>query len=342
MRKLAGMVALVIILFPTICGTCVTWQTGQYLVFDSMTVPAGDEFTITVKMKYSVSQGVTGTRGVLSILVPKIWNSRANATMSYENTTIDPGVIHPMFLIPDEISPKQNQWQGMTWAQALMQKFGIGQNVPGSDMEWVTFWSDPHDYSNLNAGFVNIFVKIKTSDDNVKCKLGFFLNHSDDGISDNSDHWEILFMNDPFETVGAPGGVIDFCEEHPNSETPMFVTKDDIVTIRYSSAVKVPDLKGDTVNTALYGVPDVYLCASAYTASGKYDVIETTDKTHLMKESDYIYSLTFWPADYFDIPENEDISRIEYYFVNADQSVYVKNLNDDGTESPFVYLFDCR
>ena len=346
MKTLAGMVALVIIFFTCTFDQCVFWQDGEYLVFDSMTVAAGDDVAITVKPLFKVATdggADAGDRMVISILVPKLWNLRGNATMSYENTAVEPGVIRPMFLISDEISPKQDQWQGMTWGQALMKKFGVGLNVPGSDMEWVTFWSDPYDMHNLDARPVNVFIKFKTSVDNVKCKLGFFVNNSNDGISDNTWYSQITFMDEPFETVGAPGGVIDFCEEHPNSESPMFVTKDDIVTIKYSSAVKTVNLQGDTVNTALYGAANVYLCASAYTASGgKYDVIEPSEKTQMIKESDTNFSLTFWPADYFGIPDEEEISRVEYYFVNAEQSLYVKNLNDDGSESPFVYFFDCR
>lgn len=342
-KKTAGEIALVIILFTCTFGQCVWWQDGDYLQFEKMTVPAGSEFTITVKALFTPQEECDGTRMVLSILVPKIWNvSKGNAVFTYEVTNVDEGVILPMYLIPDEISPKNNQWQGLTWAQALSSLYGVGHNIPGSDMEWVSFWSDPNDMYNLINKVVTIYIKIKTSNDNVKCKLGFFLNHSDDGISNDSQMWQVTLMDEPFETTGAPGGVIDFCEEHPNSEIPMFVTKDDILTIRYSSGVKVTNLQGDTVNTALYGASDVYLCASAYTSSGKHDVIEASGKTQMLLENDNIYSLTFWPASYFNIPEEEQIDRIEYYFVNADQSIQVKKLNEDGSESPFVYLFDCR
>ena len=196
---------------------------------------------------------------------------------------------------------------------------------------------------------VDVFVKIKTSTDNVKCKLGFFINHSDDGMSNNEEHWDVDLMDKPFEVTGAHGGIFDFSEEHPNMSSPMFVTKDDIVTIKYLSGVRVPNLKGDSVNTALFKAPEVYLCASAYTADDNgnmnptpYTVNVSSEKTHMTPEGSYNHSLTFWPADYFGIPENGHIDRIEYYFVNADQSIHVKNLNKDGSESPFIYLFGCR
>lgn len=342
-KKLILIISLTIVFSIGTFVACVYWQDDP-LVFESMTVAAGDEITIIVKPLFKPAQDNNGTRMVISILVPKIWNvSKGNAVVTYENLDVDPGVIFPMFIIPDETSPKQNQWQGMTWADAMKSRFGIGQNVPGSDMEWVTYWSIPYNVRNLDVRNVNVFVKIKTSYDNVKCKLGFFVNHSDDGISTNADHWKVLFMDEPFETVGAPGGLIDFCEEHPNVSIPMFASKDDIVTLKYMSGVRVPNFKGDTINTALYGASDVYLNASAFTTAGNvYEVSVISEKTHMFRESELNHSLTFWPAEYFKIPENEVIGRVEYYFVNADQSRYVKELNEDGTESPFLYIFGCR
>ena len=345
MPKIKKIAIILSVLIAVSIGTfvaCVYLQDDP-LRIESMTVAAGDDFTATFRVKFDAVANVDGTRMIISVLAPKIWNLSKNAVMTYEIED-EQGVFYPMVLISDQVSPKQNQWQGMTWATALRQKFGTGMNIPDSDMEWVSFWSNPYPVrTNQFIKYVDVFIKMKTSDDNVKCKLGFFVNHSDDGLSNNEDHWKVILMNEPFETVGAQGGLIDFCEEHPNLATPMFVTKDDIVTIKYLSGIEVLDSKGNSVNTALYGADDVYLCASAYTDNGnRYDVLNISQKTRMMKENEFNFSLTFWPAAYFDIPKNEHISIIEYYFVNADKSIQVKELNDDGTESSYRYPFYCR
>lgn len=333
--------ALIVICIGTFIA-CVYLQDDP-LQIESMTVNAGDEFTVKFRVKFDAVANVDGTRMVISVLAPKIWNLSKNAVLTYEIED-EKGTFYPMYLISNQISPKQDQWQGMTWAAALASKFGVGMNIIDSDMEWVSFWSNAYPVrTNQFIKYVEVFIKIKTSDDNVKCKLGFFVNHSDDGLSNNEDHWKVILMDEPFETVGAQGNIIDFCEEHPNMAFPMFVTKDDIVTIKYLSGVEVTNLQGNSVKTALYGATEVYLCASAYTDNGnRYDVLETNEKTRMISENDLNFSLTFWPANYFGIPQNEHISKIEYYFVNADKSIQVKELNSDGSELPYPYPFFCR
>jgi len=337
------MFSIVTVFFLGMGADCVRWDGAtidKYLFIESMTVEAKDEITIKLRPRFQAAASVSSDRMIISVLVPKIWKMAKNGVLTYEITSDAPGEILPMYLIPTETSPKQNQWQGMTWAEAMKARFGFGQNLADSEMEWVSYWSDAYEVvGNKFNKSVIVYIKIKTSDDNVKFKFGFFLNHSDDGISTNPEHWKIITMDKPFQTYGALGGVINFCEAQPNAAIPMFVTKDDIVTIKYFSEVKIVDLKGDTVKTALCGASEVFLCASAYTSSGKYDV----GKTKMMRESEFNFSFTFWPADYFGIPEDEKISRIDYYFVNADQSLHVKELDiKTGNEVPFIYLFDCR
>ena len=336
------MVSILIVAFVGTFIACVTLQDNP-LQIESMTVTAKDEFTAKFRVKFDAVANVNGTRMVISVLAPKIWNLAKNASMTYEIED-EQGVFYPMYLISDQISPKQNQWQGMTWAMALKQKFGVGMNISDSDMEWVSFWSNPYDVrTNQFIKYAEVNIKIKTSDDNVKCKLGFFVNHSDDGISTNTEHWKVILMDEIFETVGASGALIDFCDEHPNVSFPMFITKDDIVTIKYLSGVEIPDSKGNMVKTALYGATEVFLCASAYTHNGnRYDVLDANEKTRMMREGEFTFNLTFWPADYFGIPENEQISKIEYYFVNADKSLQVKELDNDWLETPYLYPFLCR
>jgi hypothetical protein len=50
----------------------------------------------------------------------------------------------------------------------------------------------------------------------------------------------------------------------------------------------------------------------------------------MIKESGKTFSLTFWTAEYFGIPDNEEILRINYYFTNADGSLSAMQKHDDG------------
>ncbi len=339
-----------VMVFACMAEQCVidTNDANNPVQFSSNTVQAGDVVTIKMTVGISVKEDSKGDRLVVSILVPKVWklSEKDNAKVTY-TLAGEESDVRPMELISDEISPKQDQWKGMTWGESLMTKYGVVLNIEGSDMEWITFWSEPKDVQNRYNTKVFVTFQLKTSNDNIRCKLALYANNSNDGISNDDERQFLHKLTNCFEVVGAPGSVIDFCEDHPNMSLPMFVEKNDIVTLRYKSGVRVVNHKGDTIQTALYNASEVYLNATAFTLSGatekSYPVSQTGTKTFMAKEgASSNYAITFWPADYFGIPETEAITRIEYYFTNADQSIYVKKLNDDGSQSPFIYLFECR
>ena len=83
----------------------------------------------------------------------------------------------------------------MTWSDALMAKYGVGVNVL-NDMEWVAFQTDKiYSIKNHDNPTFNISFKCKTGPKNLKARIGFFINHSDDGLSSNEDHYKVHIVN---------------------------------------------------------------------------------------------------------------------------------------------------
>jgi hypothetical protein len=116
---------------------------------------------------------------------------------------------------------------------------------------------------------------------------------------------------------------------------PSNATKNDILTIKF---------QGDIAANNLDGIDEIYLIAKAMTNSGnEYAVNEKSAKTRMVRESGKTYSLTFWAADYFGIPENEEILRLEYYFTNLDGSLSVMQTYDNGDpDTWFVKAIICK
>ena len=100
----------------------------------------------------------------------------------------------------------------------------------------------------------------------------------------------------------------------------------------------------------------VYFEGKAYGASGQvYEVKEKTEKT-LMPVEDILAkmcSITLWPAGFFNIPDGEQLVRIEYFFTNKDGDIVIGQDTDDhlglgkpapdpDNRLPFVYNFQCN
>jgi len=322
---------------------CLLWATMTFdqcvfldgsVTYDT-TLTAGEMTTFTVNMHIKAIEDNT-SRLVLAILVPKSWNFAANTTITYIDT-YKPGVVRTMSLIPTGNAPKSQP--GMTWADALKAHLGVGTNVV-DEMEWVSFWSDDtYDVHNGDQQSAVITINTKLGPDDMRVKLGFLLNTSDDGLSwtDDQKYYDYQYT-DCIDVVGGNSATyIDFCERHLNSFTPFSVTKDDIVTVKF---------QGDVQANALDGVSQIYLCAKAITNTlHEYTVTERTAKTLMNNDSPKIYSLTFWPASFFGIPDNEDIIRFDYYFTNADGSLWVMQSDDSTPDNPDAWFsspFTCN
>lgn len=307
----------------------------QCLFLDSVdyepSVNAGDIATFTMNIRVEPLASSNDTRLVIGYLVPKSWNAAANTVATY-TSNIDEGV-KTMSLIPEGNLP--NNGNGLTWQAGLKNKYGVGPNVL-NDMEWIVYWSDQvYSVSNGEKLTAAVTLKTKTGPDNLRVKLGFFLNHTNDGMSSSTDENKVMYT-DCFEVVEGEGSVIDFCELHYNSAQPINATKDDILTIKF---------QGDIGANILDNADEVYLCATAYTDNGNsYTVCSPNNKTKMLKENEFghTYSLTFWPAGYFGIPESESIVRIDYSFQNEDGTLVLQETAEDETESPFLYEFICK
>ena len=296
------------------------------------TVKAGEKATFTMKIRVEPAEGANDDRLVIGYLVPKLWNAAANTKVTY-TSSLYPGSVRTMSLIPAGTLPKNGG--GLTWDAALRDKYGYGPNVL-DDMEWLVYWSDDVESVTVRENFtVDVKIETKTSPENMKVKLGFFVNHTNDGLGTSQDHYKVLYT-DCFEVVDGEGIVVDFCEPHFNLFQPSYVTKDDIVTIKFQGGIGA---------NALDNTDEVYLCATAYTDAGNaYSITDRREGSKMMKESlgSSTFSLTFWLGDYFNIPEDELATRIEYYFSNKDGSAWVKEIAGDGTETLFVTPCVCK
>jgi hypothetical protein len=323
-RSKAGLIGLSLAMVTVI--SCVFIDGVQY----ESTLKAGEDATFTVNMHIE-GWGTNGTSLIFSLLAPKSWNAAANTTVTYTET-YNPGVQQTMSLIPAETSPTAQQ--GKTWAAALKDEYGVGPNVL-DDMEWVTFQGNVSyviaDGDNQSA---TITVVTKVGPENMRVKLGFFVDHSANGLGGNinGNDSHVARYSDCIEVVDGEGDLIDFCELHFNLVTPPNATKDDLLTIKF---------QGDIAANDLDGITEIYLIAKAVTNTGsEYEVNEKSAKTRMVHELGKTYSLTFWSADYFSIPENEEIARIDYYFTNLDgsRSVY----EDDALNTWFTKAIICK
>lgn len=308
-------------------------------------VNAGDVATFTLNGHIECAEDHSNVRLIAAILVPSSWNARENTTVTYVATGLEDGVTsYTMSPIPVSSQPK-NQI-GLSWDAALKNKYGVGTNVL-NDMEWVAFQTDKvYTILNHDNPTFTITFKCKTGPKNLKAHIGFFINHSDDGIGSSEDHYKVVYSEECFQVVNGTGVEIDYCNFHFNQMEPLTALQDDYITYSFV---------GDTYANDLVDEDAIYFEATAYTDNGKaYTVNERSDKTLMMKEDQAFtntYSLTIWPTDFFGIEDGETITRIEYLFTNADGTVSVSQTEDDaaatgvendGSKEPFVSELLCE
>ena len=329
-------ILLILFLVGAIMVACVNLISVSY---DQDEIDAGEvaTFRMNVEIRPIANQSEE-TRLVIGFCAPKAWKPRENTTIEYENSQ-DPGVICKMVLIPTDISPSLAP--GLTWENALWNRFGAGPNVL-DDMQWVAFWSNENKpVSNGQNMDIKVTIKVQTSEQNLRAKLGFFLNHTHQGMNSDVLHHGIDWGS-CFEVVNGEGEIIDFCDLHPNMNLPGNATKNDIITIKY--------LGGIMENDPLEGMDDIYLSAIAHTDKGNsYARNSRQDESRMPKEGTFgrTFGLTFWPAGYFGIPDGEEITRIDYFFTDKTGTAQLMEqvTDDDGNiigEVPFRFIFDCK
>ncbi len=297
--------------------------------YDS-TIKAGEKAVFKMKVRVEPAQESNDNRLVVGYLVPKAWKAGENTTVNY-TTTLYRDEVKTMSLIPEGVIPLNGG--GMTWSEALRDKYGFGPNVL-DDMEWLVYWTDDVESVTVRENF-NADIKIETLAglENMRVKLGFFIGHTNDGLGD-ADQYKVLYT-DCIEVVDGEGLVVDFCEPHFNMFYPSNATKDDIVTFKFQGGIQ---------ENALDDTDEIYLCAVAYTDTGNaYDVSgrEAVSRMHKEGMDGKTFSLTCWLGDYFNIPADESVTRIEYFFSNKDGSAWVKEMDDD-TEKLFITPCICQ
>jgi hypothetical protein len=291
-------------------------------------VKAGEVTVFKMNVRIEPAASADGDRLVIAFLAPKSWGAAANTTVTYVAPEYETGV-QTMSLVPAGTVPKNNP--GQTWPGAIRNRFGFGENVL-DDLEWLVYWSDKtYDARNGVNIKATVSIAVKAGPQNLRFKPTFFLNHTDDGLSTDDRHFKV-FKADCFEVTDGTGDLIDFCELHFNSAQPLTASEQDFVTLTF---------QGDIAENDLVGADAIYLCATAYTTNGQaLEVCGAEDKNRMRKQFQFgnAYTITVWPAGYFDLAANESIERIEYSFINADGSVAVM----DNGDVPFVYRFNCQ
>ncbi|MDL2257117.1 DUF4961 domain-containing protein [Bacteroidales bacterium OttesenSCG-928-I14] len=310
---------------------------------------ANTEATFTLEGNITCQEDHNDVQFVVSFLAPKSWKVRENATVTYKTTLhTDTEEILTMTSIPLSSVPVNGG--GRTWGEALMQEYGVGPNVL-SDMEWITFQTDKKwSIQNGDKPSYTIYIKTNVGKLNIKAYLGFFVNHTDDGISTSSDHKKVKFSEEPFEVIEGEGLTIDFSTEHYSKVQPLASLQDDFVTFSFNGGIFENDL---------VACDEIYLEAKAYSVDENdnktliAEITEKSDKTILNKESVYsqTFSKTVWPTNFFNIPDGIEIGRIEFIFTNKDRSITITKSDDDfalegieitGEKEPFIFDFTCQ
>jgi hypothetical protein len=322
------------------------------IIYTTSSVQAGDYADFIMYIKCASNQDEIH-KLIIAFNVPKTWTDAKDAIVTWENNE-DLGTQRKLSLIPEGTSPKNKP--GLSWNEALLNNFG-GQNPNVlDDTQWFTFIADDqwpiYNGGNAFTLFVKVRIRVKTGPDNLRAKIGFFANYDGDGLSTDGDRWKVMW-GDCFEVTDGEGDVIDFCDYHFSLATPGQATQNDIITFKYI---------GDYYTNALMDESNIYLNATAYTVEGNiYTINEISEKTRMKKESEWgaIYSLTFWSEALFNVPANETITSIRYYFTNADGSKYVSDYDEQNKLTPsgdpnpailvpgrpinpFIYNFVCK
>lgn len=310
----------------------------------TLVVNAGDEVTFVTTGDIQCHENHENVQFVIAYLVPKSWNVTKYGKVTYKcDLAEDHEELYNMSLIPASSLPKNGN--GRTWVECLTQEYGVGTNVL-DDMEWVVYQTDDkYDIINNQFPTYTIYLTTKAGPKNLRCHMGVFVNHTDDGFGGGNDHKKCMISADDFQVVNGEGMMLDYCYNHYNKVSPMSALQDDFVTITYNGKVSPHPINDGG---------EVYLQGTAYTAEGGvYNLTAKDASTKMRRESEYddIYTITRWPAQLFQIPAGEEIVRIEYFFSNRDGSITVTQSDDDlaisnialpAIKQPFVFVLECE
>jgi hypothetical protein len=268
--------------------------------------------------------GTYTTQLLAGIMVPKSWNAREQAVLTYTS----PKGNGTLRMIPDsEIEPVS----GVSWHQAAKNMFGIGPNLV-DDFEWIIYRSaQSYTFSNNEDIDFDVQVACNVGDENMIVRLGFYVGSSIENLRPEDDQYKKFTFSDVFEVTGGEGDVQDFVNPQLGTIQPVRSLDNDIITLVFN---------GGVMNTALDGLNEVYLHAYAFDDDGQLigEVVERNDKTKMSSIGGRQFRIDIWPRGLFAIEKGEQIARLEYFFTDADGT---KTVGYSNTEEPFRYTFRC-
>ncbi|GGH05588.1 hypothetical protein GCM10007415_47480 [Parapedobacter pyrenivorans] len=298
--------------------------------------------TVTVPEKATVNERVTfvmhsgaeprieepgtyTTQLLAGIMVPKSWNARTNAVLTFTSPKGN-GVLR---MIPDsEIEPVS----GVSWHQAAKNMFGIGPNLV-DDFEWIVYRStQSYTFRNNEDIDFDVNVECNVGSENMLVKLGFYVGSSIENLRPEDTDYKKVAFSQSFEVTGGEGDLIDFVNPQLATVQPVRSLDNDIITLMFDAGV---------TQTALENEDDIYLTIQGFDEAGLLvaEVNEQTGKTRLTSIGGKRFLIDFWPRGYFSLESVQRIARLEYFVTDASG---IRRVGYGNTDEPFTYTFRCQ
>lgn len=284
---------------------------------------AGETVTITVNAKIEVEEDLAGSRLIVGFLSPSSWKSALNTAVTYTSNAGNGG----MSPVPADAKPKDS---ALPWAEALQEKFGIGENYI-KDMEWVVYQSDLTANVRDNQVIdVEVSITPTLGMQNLTAQLGYFVGSNQYNLN-NTDHYDIRF-GECFSVTDGEGQHLDYCSPQIATAEPTLALDNDFISLFFDE---------NAITTQLSGAEEVFVCATGFTQDGtSINLCDDGTRLAMLPAGGNRWRVLLWPRKVFGLTEGQTLDRIEYFFTNADGSIAVLNQGDTGV--PFVYQFSCE
>jgi len=288
------------------------------------TLVAGQDLNVTLTVKVTSNSGQS-SRLMIAILVPKAWNARAGARLTFTSTK-STGLQQMTAVAPGVPAPNGD---GLDWSTVLATKIGNGGNLI-NDWEWIAYYSNGTYTMDANdEATATVSVTIPTSLDNISFKMAYAVANNNDGIGTDPRYYG-SYTGNCLEVIGE-GDLIDFCNPQLSTVEPRIALDNDIITLGFDAGVADNLLKDAT---------NVYLCATGVTEGGeRIEVCNQAAGSKTTALGAGRFRIDLWPRQYFSLSETQKLVRLEYYFTNADGTIRVGYA---ATQDPFLFTFSCK
>lgn len=294
-------------------------------------IDAGETLTAIIHAQIDPAGDNDGSTLVVGFLAPKSWNAQQNTVAFYDCPALSANN-EPMQLMQPSILEDKSS---LPWKEALKQdsRYGLMGNLI-DDMEWIVFRSiKTYDVSN-KVNF-DVTINAKVGKENMFVHLGYFVGNMNDGLAAPGDD---KYHDGKFRELtvnSGEGDLIDFVNPQIASMELAKATDNDIQTIYYD---------GDLTPTILTDETEVFLCATGYTEDGEtIEKCEATDNNRLKKDVGVNrYRFDFWPRRFFGLNENQKLSKIEYFIMDATGTKKIGYGGSISPDEPFKFTFGCK